>query len=236
MAAWVEGGGLPFVSQSGAGVPYLLPTLTGPVSLEAYAPGPPPVVGAASGDVVAGGPETATVVPVVLEGAVTPPDGALGVPVTTFVELEASAPLQEEADFSTKVWLENPGGEVVPVRYLLSGSRTRLSVIPLQSLESSTTYRVVVAGLLDTYGVPVQVAETDFTTKDFDKRTGLGLSIAYNIIQHHGGTIRVDSDPGRGTTFVISIPITETSPSAPSSPMPVNTMPMVWRPMNCANE
>ena len=109
--AWVEGGGLPFVSRSGVGVPYLLPVLTGTVSLQASAPGPPPLVGTGEGEVVAGGPETAAVVPLVLEGSVTtatvtPPDGAIAVPVTSFVELQASAPLLEEADFGAKVRLE----------------------------------------------------------------------------------------------------------------------------------
>ncbi|MGV8513754.1 ATP-binding protein, partial [Pseudomonas aeruginosa] len=36
--------------------------------------------------------------------------------------------------------------------------------------------------------------------------TGLGLSISYKIIQQHGGTIRVASEPGRGTRFLISLP------------------------------
>ena len=152
VAAWVEGGGLPFAARSGVGVPYVLPTVVGTVSLQAYAPGPPPLAGTGTGEVVAGGPETATVVPLVLEGSVTtatvtPADGAIGVPVTTFVELQASAPLFEETDFSTKVRVETVGGVGVPARYLLSGSRMRLAIIPLATLEFSTTYRVVVSGL-----------------------------------------------------------------------------------------
>ena len=46
-----------------------------------------------------------------------------------------------------------------------------------------------------------------FTTKDVGKGTGLGLNIAYNIIQRHKGTIEAHSEVGKGTTFTIRIPV-----------------------------
>jgi len=46
-----------------------------------------------------------------------------------------------------------------------------------------------------------------FTTKMSTGGTGLGLSIAHKIILNHGGTINVQSEEGKGTTFVISIPL-----------------------------
>jgi two-component system, NtrC family, sensor kinase len=45
-----------------------------------------------------------------------------------------------------------------------------------------------------------------FTTKKVGEGTGLGLSVAYQIVNDHGGEIRVKSKPGEGTTFTVLIP------------------------------
>jgi len=51
-----------------------------------------------------------------------------------------------------------------------------------------------------------KVFDPFFTTKETGKGTGLGLSISHSIIQQHGGTMRVASTKGKGTTFHISLP------------------------------
>ncbi|MDI6853064.1 MAG: ATP-binding protein [Deltaproteobacteria bacterium] len=48
-----------------------------------------------------------------------------------------------------------------------------------------------------------------FTTKEVGKGTGLGLSISYSIIEKLGGRMMVASEPGKGTTFTIYLPVQE---------------------------
>ncbi|MDH3995791.1 MAG: DUF3365 domain-containing protein [Desulfobulbaceae bacterium] len=48
-----------------------------------------------------------------------------------------------------------------------------------------------------------------FTTKDIGEGTGLGLAVTYALIQQMGGTIEMESEPGKGTVFSISLPASQ---------------------------
>ena len=60
-------------------------------------------------------------------------------------------------------------------------------------------------------GIPEEIKdkifEAFFTTKQKVKGVGLGLSVCYGIIKDHGGGIKVESEEGKGTTFIIRLPI-----------------------------
>ncbi|MGA1844769.1 MAG: ATP-binding protein [bacterium] len=63
----------------------------------------------------------------------------------------------------------------------------------------------------DGAGIPkkylTKIFDPFFTTKQDEGGTGLGLKITYDIIKAHGGTIRVESEEGKGTTFIIRLPL-----------------------------
>jgi signal transduction histidine kinase len=60
-------------------------------------------------------------------------------------------------------------------------------------------------------GIPQEqlskVFDPFFSTKAVGEGTGLGLTVVHGILQEHQGAIHVRSDPGQGTTFIVSLPM-----------------------------
>lgn len=75
-----------------------------------------------------------------------------------------------------------------------------------------TGRRRVVASVQDTgCGIAPEILhrifDPFFTTKPVGVGTGLGLSVSYGIVRDHDGEIRVDTSPGKGSTFVVELPM-----------------------------
>ena len=81
----------------------------------------------------------------------------------------------------------------------------------IQTVSSAIGIKIVIKdnGKGMTPEVKKHIFEPFFTTKEVGKGTGLGLSISYGIIEQHNGNNDVISEPGRGTEFIISLPITQ---------------------------
>ena len=85
-------------------------------------------------------------------------------------------------------------------------------VISVRCGPDNTRGSQVVVAIADTgCGIPEEdiprVFEPFFSTKDVDDGTGIGLSLAYWIIQDHGGRISVESAIGKGSTFTTYLPV-----------------------------
>ncbi|MGH7354327.1 MAG: response regulator [Candidatus Rokuibacteriota bacterium] len=94
--------------------------------------------------------------------------------------------------------------------------------ITTTSTPERVTLTVADTGTGMTETVRRRVFEPFFSTKG-EAGSGLGLSMAYSIVRRHSGEIRVESEPGRGTTFTLTVPTTRQPVEAEPAPRVVAT-------------
>jgi PAS domain S-box-containing protein len=111
-----------------------------------------------------------------------------------------------------------PDGGVLGIslsrRRLDTPARTRLSEVAPGEwalIEVKDTGQGIPPGVID------RIFEPFFTTKPTGSGTGLGLALVHSIVREHGGAIDVVSEPGRGTTFTVWLPVLEGAGAAPAA-------------------
>ncbi len=99
-----------------------------------------------------------------------------------------------------------PGGGQVTLR-----TRALVPAAPSGAATQTVPQEVQIAFCDTGVGIPPEnidkIFDPFFTSKEVGQGTGLGLAVSYGIIERHGGTIAVESTPGKGTTFTITLPV-----------------------------
>ena len=123
-------------------------------------------------------------------------------PDLPFVQADASQIEQVLVNLIVNALEATPDGGKITVS-------TRLAHVPATPATDNHQDIVQMSVADNGTGIPVEIQsaifEPFFTTKP--QGTGLGLSSAFGIIRQHDGKIEVNSSPGKGTTFTVSLPI-----------------------------
>jgi two-component system NtrC family sensor kinase len=94
----------------------------------------------------------------------------------------------------------------------------------IRSSHDAARETILIEVVDDGPGVPQElrsrIFDPFFTTKAVGKGTGLGLTVAYAIMQDHGGRIRVESNTGDGASFVVELPVSGVA-AAVRKPRPI---------------
>jgi len=82
----------------------------------------------------------------------------------------------------------------------------QLNISTQSPLDGGVEVRISDTGIGMTEEVKKRVFDPFFTTKGMTS-SGLGMSVSYGIIKRHGGEILIEGEPGRGTTFILHLPV-----------------------------
>ena len=112
-----------------------------------------------------------------------------------------------------KVWGNSSELQQMLLNLIINAEQALMTVDTPRALTLRTAgsdHAVTIACIDTGPGIPPEIRERIFdpffTTKPEGVGTGLGLSICYGIIHDHGGRLSVESETGRGTTFVATLP------------------------------
>jgi len=112
-----------------------------------------------------------------------------------------------------KIWADASELQQVLLNLLINAEQALMTIegtrtITVRSRADETEVRLEVAdsGPGISADMRGRIFDPFFTTKPEGLGTGLGLSICYGVAQEHGGRIWVESEPGKGATFVVTIP------------------------------
>ncbi len=95
---------------------------------------------------------------------------------------------------------------ILNARDSISNGNGRIVLTTHNGEEDSLTVEVADNGVGIAPDDVAKIYDPFFTTKGVGRGTGLGLAVTYGIVQEHAGHISVDSTPGQGTTFRITLP------------------------------
>ncbi len=111
--------------------------------------------------------------------------------------------------FNNAFYATNEKQKKLSVSQDLTGLDNYKPMISVQTQKSGNSLRITVSDNGD--GIPNAIKEKIFqpffTTKPTGSGTGLGLSLSYDIISANGGEIKVETEEGKGTRFIIQLPV-----------------------------
>lgn len=110
------------------------------------------------------------------------------------------------------------GGRVIIETEVLPLTATPLRDRPQATAVDAVVLRVTDTGIGMTAETISRIFEPFFTTKAVGKGSGLGLSMAYGIVEQSGGRLEVSSVPGQGSTFSVYLPRVAEAPAVPADP------------------